>query len=193
MIASLRGRLVAKEPERVVVDVGGVGFEVFISLQAFASLPAVGAPIELYVHTHVREDALQLFGFLDQLERDLFHLLRGVAGIGPRLALTILSGLPARELAAALCAGDVARLVAVPGVGRKTAERMVVELRERARVLAAGRGDGRGRRHEVAEEAVSALVNLGYRRSEAERAVERAGVRASLEELIREALRSLGA
>lgn len=194
MIASLAGTVADKSTERVVVDVGGVGYAVHVSLQTFADLPAAGSAVRLLVHTEVREDAIELFGFLRPEEQALFHLLRRVKGVGPRTSLTVLSGMPAPALAGAIAAGDVARLQSIPGIGRKLAERIVVECREPAALLSAGAprpaaapaGDG------ISAEAVSALVNLGYSRAEAERAVDRAhapGV--PLERLLRDALSGL--
>lgn len=195
MIASLSGTLVRRTPEEVVVEVGGIGYQVFVSLQTYAALPPEGSPVRLLAYTHVRDDALQLFGFLDPAERSLFLLLKEVSGIGPRLALNVLSGLPARELRRALADGDLARLVAIPGVGKKTAERMIVELRDKVLRLGledeSAPRDGRG---QLRADAISALVNLGYRRNEAERAVDEAFAAggATFEEIVREALRGLG-
>src|SRR5574337_28459 len=129
MIAQIRGRLASKEPHRVVVDVNGVGYQISIPLSTFYQLPDVPGEVFLYTHTHVREDAIQLFGFHTRDEQTLFELLQGVAGIGPRLATNILSGISVDELVPALSEGNVARLRAVPGVGKKLAERLVVELR----------------------------------------------------------------
>ncbi|MBI3768609.1 MAG: Holliday junction branch migration protein RuvA [Deltaproteobacteria bacterium] len=194
MIARLRGRLLEKAPEQIIVDVGGVGYQLAVSLQSFARLPALGDEVDLRVHTHVREDALQLFGFLDEEERALFLLLIQVATIGPRVAMAVLSGLDAAELEHALADGDARRLTAIPGIGKKKADLIVLQLREKVRALQTVRridpgtriaGDG--------AEAISALVNLGYKPQEAERAVqsaEQAGS-APLPELIREALRRL--
>lgn len=195
MIARLTGTLRSRTPTEIVVDVGGVGYQVFVSLQTFTTLPPEGSSIDLWIWTHLRDDALQLYGFRDPVERSLFLLLKEVSGIGPRLALNVLSGLPALELRRALAGGDLTRLVAIPGVGKKTAERMVLELRDKVARIddappAADGGLGR-----VKDDAVSALVNLGYRRAEAERSVEgavRAG-RASLEDVVREALKELSA
>jgi holliday junction DNA helicase RuvA len=194
MIARLHGRLLEKVPDHVVIDVGGVGYQLMVSLQSFSRLPALGAEVDLRVHTHVREDALQLFGFLDEDERSLFLLLIQVATIGPRVAMAVLSGLETTELERALADGDARRLTAIPGIGKKKADLIVLQLREKVRSLqfvrradpgtAAG-GDG--------AEAVSALVNLGYKPAEAERAVQSAAAAGSnpLPELIREALRRL--
>jgi len=195
MIAQLAGALAHKSPEHIVVDVQGVGYQVFVSLNSFYRLPEPGGRVDLLIHTHVREDALQLYGFIDRQEKDLFQLLIGISGIGPRLGLNILSGMRADELQQALEAGDLARLVAIPGVGKKTAERLVLELRDKVKVLKGAREAGDGRRATGMEaEAVSALVNLGYRRNEADRAVKAACVAgaADLESVIRSALKRVG-
>src|SRR5438876_7888935 len=136
MIGRLTGRLAEKSPDLVVLDVGGVGYLVHIPLSTFYELPEAESPASLWIHTHVREDTLALYGFLTERERSLFLLLLGVAGIGPRVALTVLSGIPPAALAAALRNQDVRRLVAIPGVGKKTAERMVLELAETAQAFA---------------------------------------------------------
>lgn len=171
MIGRLTGRLAAKATDHVLLDVGGVGYLVHIPLSTFYDLPEVESPASLYVHTHVREDQLSLYGFLTEREKSLFLLLMSVAGIGPRVALTVLSGMPPSELVAALSRQDVRRLVAIPGVGKKTAERMVLELAEKAQNLAAAPGAGPPAAV-PSDDVVSALVNLGYRKSEADRAVE---------------------
>lgn len=195
MIAELHGSLVHRSADRLVLDVGGVGFEVFVSLNTFCRLPELGASVKLLAHLHVREDSLQLFGFVDTDERSMFLNLTAIAGIGPRLAMNILSGAPLRELQEALVSGDVARLVAIPGVGKKTAERMVVELREKVPQLDGVALDSEsGTAGDPEREALSALVNLGYRRVEAEKAVQwavRAG-ESDLESIIRGALKKLG-
>lgn len=197
MIARLTGVLVDKAPERLVVDVGGVGYAVFASLQTFADLPGPGARITLLVHTEVREDALELFGFREDRERRLFQELRRVKGLGPRTCLAILSGMPAAELAGVIARDDVARLQTIPGVGKRLAERIVVECRERVASLSSAgppAGEpGAGALRPVDDEAVSALVNLGYRRAEAEDAVRTHGATgAPLEEVIRAVLKGLG-
>lgn len=197
MIGSLRGLPAALAPERLLLDVGGVGYAVQIPLSTFFELeraPA-GEPVRLFVHTHVREDQITLFGFWTEQELAIFERLIGVSGIGPRLAQVVLSGIPPAELVAALAAGDVRRLTTIPGVGRKTAERMIVELRDRMRELAltlpapatppaAGLDD----------DLLAALVHLGYKESAAQRAV--AEIRKELPEapfpdLLRAALKRL--
>jgi Holliday junction DNA helicase RuvA len=191
MIARLVGRLAQKSPEALIVDVHGVGYRVMVSLNAFAALPEQGAEVALGIHTHLRETALELFGFLTADEQALFGALITVSGVGLRMALNILSGLPAADLRDALAAGNVNRLIAIPGVGKRTAERLIVELQDRVRKLAAtAPADGRG---PLDGEAVSALVNLGYRAPDAERAVRTvtaAGAR-DLAEVIRRALQKL--
>jgi len=192
MIAQLAGALAYKSPEHLIVDVHGVGYQVSVSLNSFYRLPEPGDPVQLLIHTHVREDALLLYGFIDQEEKDLFLLLLSVSGIGPRLALNILSGTPSQELEDALEAGDLVRLVAIPGVGKKTAERLLVELRDKIKLVKGARGGDDGRRASGLDaEAVSALVNLGYRRTEAERAVKAARVAGAndIEAVIRTALK----
>ena len=169
MIARLAGRLAHKSPEALIVDVHGVGYRVMVSLNAFAALPEQGAEVTLGIHTHLRETALELFGFVTADEQALFGALITVSGVGPRMALNILSGLPAGDLREALAAGNVARLVAVPGVGKRTAERLIVELQDRVRKLAPAAQADAGAPLDA--EAVSALVNLGYRAADAERAV----------------------
>lgn len=200
MIARLEGILSEKTPTRITVDVRGVGYELSVALSTFAALPDEGKTVALLVHTHVREDALLLFGFATASERDVFHLLLRANRVGPRLAQTIMSGIGPAELIGALAHGDVKVLRGVPGIGPKMAERMVVELREGASQMGSafgreGEALGAPLRPEPADEAVSALQNLGYSRSQAERtiaaAVADAGEEASIEDLIRAALRSL--
>ena len=192
MIGRLTGRLAAKAPDQILLDVAGVGYLVHIPLSTFYELPDVEKPASLWIHTHVREDALSLFGFLTERERSLFLLLLGVAGIGPKVALTVLSGIPPSELVAALRKQDVRRLVAVPGVGKKTAERMVLELTEKVAAFAEEAPPETAA--VAAEDVVSALVNLGYRRAEAERAVEgiaRAGAPEDFGDYLKQALKKL--
>jgi Holliday junction DNA helicase RuvA len=196
VIAHISGTLAQKIPGEIVVDVHGIGYQILIPLNVFYGLPEVGSPVSLQIFTHVREDALQLFGFQDPAEKQMFLLLTGVSGIGPKLAINILSGIPAEELARALKEGDELRLVGIPGVGKKLAERMIVELKDKLLNVTV---DGRERRpaqgdSQVMQDAVSALVNLGYRRTEAEnniRAVLKDGA-TSLETILKEALRRLG-
>jgi Holliday junction DNA helicase RuvA len=179
----------------IVIDVGGVGYQVFIPLNVFYHLPEIGAPVRLHIHTHLREDALQLFGFQEAAEKQVFLQLNGVAGIGPKLALNILSGIPAEELTRAIKEGDQLRLVSIPGVGKKLAERMIVELRDRFALLEsqAVESPAQGRDPQLIQDAVSALVNLGYRKGEVEKNVRdcvQAGER-SLEQVIKEVLRRM--
>lgn len=203
MIAWVEGVLREKLPTRVVVDVGGVGYELLVSLHSYAALPSEGKTVAMHVHTHVREEAIQLFGFTSRGERDVFELLLRASRVGPRLAQTVLSGMPPVRLVGALESNDLTTLCKIPGVGKKLAERMVVELRDRAaEVGLALRGDGGEDAGPVAaagpnasEEAVSALVNLGYPRAKAEAVIEQSAgeldAEAPTEEWIRAALRAL--
>jgi Holliday junction DNA helicase RuvA len=192
VIAQLAGRLLRKAPQEVVIDVGGVGYRVTIPLSTFYRLGAEGEAASLRVHTHLREDTIALFGFLTAAEHDLFEKLIGVAGVGPKLAVNILSGIESDDLAQALRGADLARLTRIPGVGRKTAERLVLELKDKmpaARPAAAEPEAATDR-----EDVVSALLHLGYSRAEADRAVERAareGGPRRFEDLLRQALRGL--
>ena len=193
MIARLSGRLARKSPEALIIDVHGVGYRVLVSLTAFAALPAEGGEVTLGIHTHLRENALELFGFASDAEQALFGALITVSGIGPRMALNILSGLPAEQLIEALASGNVARLVAIPGIVKRTAERLVVELQDRVRKLGAASTPSAEAASLSDAEAVSALVNLGYRAPDAERAVRAAtaaGAR-ELADVIRKALQKL--
>ncbi len=195
MIARLSGTIVEKRPDAAVLDVQGVGYLVHLSLQSLGKLPPEGGRAQLRCYTHVREDALQLFGFLSAEEEELFHLLIGVSGVGPRLAQNILSGMPATELATAILHNEIARLTKIQGVGKKTAERLVVELKDRIKTSGlAGARPSQPPPSTAADEALlSALVNLGYRPAAAERtadAVRRSlGPTAPLEDQLREALR----
>jgi Holliday junction DNA helicase RuvA len=199
MIAQIRGRLVAKEPHRIVVDVHGVGYLLFIPLSTYYQLPEGPGEVVLHTHTHVRDDAIQLFGFHTREEQALFEFLQGVTGIGPRLATNILSGITADELVPALSDGDLARLRAVPGVGKKLAERLVVELRDKVATLRRSPQAAAPMAPPVLDRAlddvVSALVNLGCNQKEAAKAAEAArkelGPTAEFERLIKTALRSL--
>ncbi|GBC81222.1 Holliday junction ATP-dependent DNA helicase RuvA [bacterium HR10] len=179
MIAHLRGTLVQKQPTSVVIDVHGVGYEVAIPLSTYYELGEVGSTVSLLIYTHVREDALQLYGFRTPIEKELFLRLISVAGVGPKLAITILSGLSVDQLIPAIRANDLARLMAIPGVGRKTAERVIVELRDKVAALTTEEAESAYRaaaEAEAADEAVkrdviSALINLGYPRPLAEKTV----------------------
>jgi holliday junction DNA helicase RuvA len=195
VIAQISGTLAHKMAGEIVVDVGGVGYQIFIPLNVFYHLPEIGAPVRLHIHTHLREDALQLFGFKEPAEKQVFLQLNAVAGIGPKLALNILSGIPADELTRAIKGGDQLRLVSIPGVGKKLAERMIVELRDRFSVLDSQPTEApvQGREPQLIADAVSALVNLGYRRGEVEKNV-RDSVQSgkhSFEEVIKEVLRRM--
>ncbi len=194
MIGYLQGKLLDSSPERILLDVGGVGYEINISLSTFTEIErtASAGPVGLFIHTHVREDAIELFGFHTPREKELFERLIGVGGIGPRLARVILSGMPADDLVVALAGGDLARLATIPGVGRKTAQRMVVELKDRIAELAAELPARPA--EEPEDELIPALVNLGYKPREAERAVARARERhpdAGFEEILRASLKAL--
>lgn len=189
MIGRLRGTLEVRQPGEVLVDVGGVGYQAFISLQTFSALPAAGGNVTLEAVTVLRENALELFAFATAAEKDAFQLLRSVSGIGPRMAVAILSGIRVDELAAAVAAGNAARLTAIPGIGRKTAERMLIDLRGKLDApAAASTPSGR-----IEEDAVSALVGLGYKRGEAEKAVRAASKdgASGLEDVLRRALGGL--
>jgi len=201
VIAQLRGRILEKHPNRIVVDVGGVGYDVSVPLSTFYGLGEPGADVALRIHTHVREDLIALYGFATLLEQELFERLIGIGGIGPKVALSVLSGIEPLELIRAIERADHARLTAIPGVGKKTAERIVLELKDRlprpqvAAVLAGGAGvpvddDGAAMRDDV----LSALVNLGYHRPLAERAVASAlkqAPGAGFESILKQALREI--
>ena len=199
MIAQLRGRMIAKAPGEIVVDVHGVGYRAFIPLTTYYQLPDLHAEVVLHIVTHVREDAIHLFGFLTQAERQLFGLLTGVSGIGPRLATNILSGITVEQLVPALSEGDLNRLKAVPGVGKKTAERFILELREKVKDLVVAPPPGAPPAPPPAsaaqDDVASALENLGYNRGLAARAAaqaaEKLGDGAGFEKLIRLALKLL--
>ena len=197
MIAQISGKLAQKLPGEVVIDVGGIGYLVLIPLNVFYHLPDIGAPMSLQIHTHVREDALQLFGFSDLAEKQVFLLLMGVSGIGPKLALNILSGIPAEDLARALRNGDQIRLVSIPGVGRKLAERMIVELKDKFTNLTPVTLDNTSKPEassQKMQDAVSALINLGYKKPEIEKTVRDVlkNRELSLEDVLRETLRQMG-
>jgi Holliday junction DNA helicase RuvA len=193
VIGRLVGRLATKATDHVILDVGGVGYHVHIPLSTFYELPEAESPASLWIHTYVREDSLSLYGFVTERERALFRMLLDVAGIGPRVALTVLSGIPPTELVEALRSQDARRLMAVPGVGKKTAERMVLELSEKVTKFAAEPTAGRPAAVS-GEDVISALVNLGYRKADAERAVDsigRAGAPADFGDYLKLALKKL--
>jgi holliday junction DNA helicase RuvA len=194
MIAHLRGRLLSKHPNDAIVEAGGVGYDVTISVPTFSDLPEVGGEVALHIHTHVREDALALYGFLRISEKQLFEKLISVSGIGPKLAITILSGMPADEMAGAIRGNDVAKLTRIPGIGKKTAERMVLELRDKLPKEAFGEVAVLPSISPVEEDVLSALMNLGYQRPAAERAlatVSKNGKSISFDVMFREALAAL--
>jgi len=194
VIAQLRGRLLRKAPQEAVVDVGGVGYRVTIPLSTFYRVGEPGAEVTLLTHTHVREDALALFGFLTAMEQELFERLIAVSGVGPKVAISILSGIEAPELAAALRSSDIARLTRIPGVGKKTAERLVVELKDKMQDLPAAEAAVPASPSAATDDLVSALLHLGYSRPEAERGVERAlrdHAGGRFEDLLRAALQAV--
>jgi len=193
MIAHLRGLLIAKRPNQAVVEAGGVGYDVTVTIPTFTDMPDTGAEVSLHIHTHVREDAIALFGFLQAEEKQLFERLIQVSGIGPKLAITILSGMPPAEMVSAIRSGDLARLTRIPGIGKKTAERMVLELRDKLVEFTAAPAVPQA--SVLEEDVLSALVNLGYQRPAAERALAAAakasGGQASFDALFRQALAAL--
>jgi Holliday junction DNA helicase RuvA len=194
VIAHLRGRLLDKHPHRIVVDVGGVGYDVAVPLSTFYGLGEPGEETSLRIHTHVREDALQLFGFGTRLEQEIFERLIGVSGIGPKLALSVLSGIEPPELIRAIHRGDLPRLTAIPGVGKKTAERLVLELKDRLPLLPAiDDAAGEPAPASLKDDVLSALMNLGYHRPLAEKAVEIAlkTTDGDFERTLKQALREL--
>jgi len=195
MIGLLRGRLLEKRPNQVILDVGGVGYLVAVPLSTFAAMGELHGEVTLLIHTHVREDALALYGFLSAREKHLFELLLGASGVGPTLALKILSGMNVEELVPAIRTGDLARLTKIPGVGRKTAERMVVELKDKLEAVAAeAERPAAASPAGVEADVRSALINLGYDERTAESAVKeaksQAGV-ASFEKLLRASLNAV--
>ncbi len=196
MIASLTGRLTRKAPDYIILDVSGVGYQVFVPLSTFYRMPDEGAEASLHIHTHLREDMLALYGFSEPAEKDLFLILLGVSGIGPKLALTILSSLTTDEIAAAIQSSDDQKLYAIPGIGKKTAARMILELKDKVKHLViASAPAGRPQQADVdVDDAVSALMNLGYKRNLAEDAVQmvlRTHPDLSVEDLIRQGLQAL--
>jgi Holliday junction DNA helicase RuvA len=191
MIAHLRGKLLVKHPNQVILETGGVGYDVTISVPTYSELAAVGSDVALHIHTHVREDQIALYGFLRSAEKQLFEKLVTVSGIGPKLAITILSGMAADEMAAAIRGNDVARLTKIPGIGKKTAERMVLELRDKLPAAAAQSIANLPVMSAIEQDVLSALTNLGYQHAVAEKAVATAaknGGTAGFDGLFREAL-----
>jgi Holliday junction DNA helicase RuvA len=201
VIAYLSGALLSKQPNTIVIDVGGVGYEVTIPVSTFYELGELGEPVTLRIHTHVREDAIQLFGFRTPREKELFLQLTSVSGVGPKLAITLLSGMPADELIPAIRTNNLAKLTAIPGIGKKTAERLVIELRDRmakmsgpeteqafpATPLAAGY-------EAVRDDTVEALLTLGYQKAQAEKVVARVlqqETNQSIEHILRQSLKQL--
>lgn len=195
MIAYLRGTLIEKSPSRLILDVGGVGYDVQVPLSTFYGLGEPGTEATLRVHTHVREDVIALYGFATMLEQQLFEKLIGISGIGPKLALAVLSGIEPADLIRAVRAQDVARLTAIPGVGKKTAERIGLELKDRL-PAAVHPGDqapsGPATEDQLRADLLSALLNLGYQRPAAEKAIERtARADIGFEQALRDVLRAL--
>ncbi len=171
MIAHLRGKLLAKHPNQAIVETGGVGYDVSISIPTFSDLPAVENDVALHIYTHVREDQITLYGFRHSAEKQLFEKLITVSGIGPKLAITILSGMPADEMVGAIRGNDVARLTRIPGIGKKTAERMVLELRDKLPVEKTAEAAAPAALSAAEQDVLSALMNLGYQRAAAEKAM----------------------
>jgi len=171
MIAHLRGKLIARHPNQVIVDAMGVGYDVTISVPTFSELPPAGGEVSLHIHTHVREDQIALYGFIRPEEKHLFEKLISVSGIGPKLAITILSGMPTSDMTSAIRGNDVARLTKIPGIGRKTAERMVLELRDKLPPAGTDQVHVMPSLSAVQEDVLSALMNLGYQRASAEKAL----------------------
>ena len=188
MIAHLRGKLIARHPNQVIVDAMGVGYDVTISVPTFSELPPAGGEVALHIHTHVREDQIALYGFLRPEEKHLFEKLISVSGIGPKLAITILSGMPTEEMTSAIRGNDVARLTKIPGIGRKTAERMVLELRDKLPPVGTDQVHVVPSLNAVQEDVLSALVNLGYQRATAEKALLSVEKNGSFDAMFRAAL-----
>lgn len=188
MIAHLRGKLIARHPNQVIVDAMGVGYDVTISVPTFSELPPAGGEVALHIHTHVREDQIALYGFLRPEEKHLFEKLISVSGIGPKLAITILSGMPTDEMISAIRGNDVARLTKIPGIGRKTAERMVLELRDKLPPIGTDQVHVVPSLSAVQEDVLSALMNLGYQRASAEKALSTVEKNGSFDAMFRAAL-----
>lgn len=191
MIAHLRGKLIARHPNQAIVETTGVGYEVVISVPTFSDLPPLGSEVALHIHTHVREDQLALYGFFRAEEKQLFEKLITVSGIGPKLAITILSGMAAQELGTAIRGNDLARLTKIPGIGRKTAERLVLELRDKLPVTAQEVAAAAPAFSAVQEDVLSALVNLGYQRAAAEKSLASVAKDGSFDVMFRGALAAM--
>jgi Holliday junction DNA helicase RuvA len=194
MIAHLRGTLLAKHPNQAIVETAGVGYDVTISVPTFSDLPVAGAEVALHIHTHVREDLIALYGFLRPAEKLLFEKLITVSGIGPKLAITILSGMAADEMVGAIRGNDVARLTRIPGIGKKTAERMVLELRDKLPEAGPAAAPAVPAMNATEEDVLSALLNLGYQRASAEKAlaaVAKNGKGGTFDAMFRDALAAL--
>jgi holliday junction DNA helicase RuvA len=190
MIAHLRGRLLAKGPNQAIVETGGVGYDVTISVPTFSGLPQIGSELGLHIHTHVREDQIALYGFLSPSEKQLFEKLIRVSGIGPKLAITILSGMPAEQMTGAIRAADVARLTRIPGIGKKTAERMVLELRDKL-PTESEETSASAVRTATEEDVLSALLNLGYQKVAVEKVMTSLAGNGSFDTMFRDALNLL--
>jgi len=191
MIAHLRGKLIVRHPNQAIVETAGVGYDVVISVATFSDLPPLGGEVALHIHTHVREDQLALYGFFRAEEKQLFEKLITVSGIGPKLAITILSGMAAQELGNAIRGNDLARLTKIPGIGRKTAERLVLELRDKLPVTAQDLAAAVPTLTAVQEDVLSALVNLGYQRAAAEKALASVAKDGSFDAMFRGALAAM--
>lgn len=200
MIALICGKIAYKGISSIVVDTNGVGYRVFIPLSTFYELPEAGEPVTLHVHTYVKEDAINLFGFYTIRERDLFQLLISVSGIGPKIAMSIISGIPVYDLLQAISRGDVAKLVGIPGVGRKMAERLILELKEKVikkmTIEQMPAADDRDKASEmIKEDVLSALINLGYKNNMAKDAVDKvmqsSNEALTLDELLKKTLKVL--
>ena len=195
MIARLSGKLAVKNPDEIIVDVGGVGYQVLIPLSTFYELPERGESLSVLIYTVVRENAIELYGFLTAQEKAVFKLLLGVSKIGPKLAQNILSGISAEDLKTAIISGDILKLNAIPGIGKKTAERIILELKDKVPKAEAAGQEVTALPGDIFDDVLSALLNLGYRRTASERAVKRAineaGRDANLEEVLRLALKYL--
>jgi Holliday junction DNA helicase RuvA len=188
MIAHLRGKLLAKQPNQVIVEAAGVGYDVTISVPTYSDLPGPGSEVALHVHTHVREDQIALYGFLQASEKRLFEKLITVSGIGPKLAITILSGMAADAMTAAIRGNDIARLTKIPGIGKKTAERMVLELRDKLPAGQASALSAIAALGPVEQDVLSALINLGYQRAAAEKSLSGVNRTQPFDAMFREAL-----